>query len=120
MTTATTPATYYAAAVATIADDIVRQLEDGAPYVRHASLAAGGHYFEAVRVYYVDLPARCHPDIPAGVARIALDVSPSNRRRPAHEVRVCFDSPAAIAIHAADDIAHAVLDQIGSAADYPL
>jgi hypothetical protein len=41
--TTTTPATEYAAAVRTVADDIIRQIQDGhAPCRRSITLAAGG------------------------------------------------------------------------------
>lgn len=113
----------YAAAVAAIADDIVRQLEDGtAPARRCPALTAGGYYVEAVRIHYaeifgVSIVGATGGDfaIPSGVARIALDVS--RPRRPAHEVRVCFDPPAAAGIHAAA-IAAAVLERLDPTADY--
>ena len=114
----------YAAAVAAIADDIVRQLEDGdAPARRCPVLTAGGYYVETVRVYYADVigvsivgAAGGDFAIPSGVARVALDVS--RPRRPAHEVRVCFEPPSDAGIHAAADIAAAVLDLLDPTADY--
>jgi len=113
----TTTATTHAAAIREAADDIVRQLEDGqAPHRRSTTLAAGGHYFEAVRVYFADIyPTET---IPRGVARIALDVSPLNARRPAHEVAVYLESPGDGTTYLADDIAAAVLDMIDGTADY--
>lgn len=114
------PATHardYAAAVAAIADDIVRQIEDGtAPVRRCPTLAAGGYYFEAVRVYYADIIGDQAHGIPRGVARVALDVS--RPRRPAHEVRVCFDPPGDGTTYDADEIAAAVLDLLDQTADY--
>lgn len=124
MNATATQARDYAAAVAAIADDIIRQIEDGtAPARRCPALTAGGYYVEAVRIHYaeifgVSIVGATGGDftIPAGVARIALDVS--RPRRPAHEVRVCFDPPAAAGIHAAADIAAAVLELLDPTADY--
>lgn len=122
--TTTTPATQYAAAVAAIADDIIRQIEDGtAPARRCPTLAAGGHYFEAVRVYFTDVIGDQAHGIPRGVARVALDVDRTHGRRYAHEVRVYFDRPAGPCGHAgttqdADEIAAAVLDLLDPTADY--
>lgn len=122
--TTTTPATEYAAAVAAIADDVIRQLEDGdAPRRRVITQAAGGHYFEPVRIFYADLIGDQAHGIPRGVARVALDVERTNGRRYAHEVRIYFDRPAGPCGHVgtaqdADEIAAAVLDRLDSTADY--
>lgn len=132
--TTTTPATDYAAAVAAIADDIVRQLEDGdAPRRRVITQAAGGHYFEPCRIFYADIVGVSVGGsftIPAGVARIALDLDATHARNYAHEVRVCFDPPgdgrspnlarlhAAYVTDMAADIAAAVLDLLDPTADY--
>lgn len=71
-----------------IADDILAAVDDGGlPCRCEPRLSAGGDYFEAVRIYYCD--------IPGGVARIALDVAPVSPRNPAHEVRILLDQPAA-------------------------
>jgi hypothetical protein len=120
--TTTTPATDYAAAVAAIADDIIRQIEDGtAPARRCPVLTAGGYYVEAVRVYYADIVGGPW-GIPSGVARVALDVS--RPRRPAHEVRVCIEpanrtmDATAAAELAGLAIAAAVLDMIDNTAEY--
>jgi hypothetical protein len=110
----TTP---YTTAVHEIADDIIRQMDDGhAPHRRSPTLAAGGYYFESVRVFYADIHGT--DMIPNGVARVALDVSPTNARRPAHEVRVSFDAHDYDAGEAAADIAAAVLDMIDPMAAY--
>ena len=126
MNATATQARDYAAAVAAIADDIVRQLEDGdAPRRRVITQAAGGHYFEPCRIFYADTIGISVADsggssftIPAGVACIAIDLDPSHPRRHANEVRVCFDPPAAEGIHAAADIAAAVLELLDQTADY--
>lgn len=111
--------TNYAAAVAAIADDVLRQLEDGdAPCRRCPTLAAGGHYFEAVRVYFADVAGDHAHGIAGGVARIALDVSPTGGRRPAHEVAVYLEAPGDGTTYDADEIARAVLDRLDSTADY--
>jgi hypothetical protein len=104
---------------AVIADDIIRQLEDGhAPCRRCPTLAAGGYYFESCRVYFADtLPMPDH-GIPAGVARIAIDTRPYRGRYPAHEVRVFLESPGDGSTEAADAIAAAVLDLLDPTADY--
>lgn len=121
---ATTPATSYAAAVAAIADDIVRQLDDGeAPCRRCSTLAAGGYYFEAVRVYFAEVIGDQAHGIPRGVARVALDMERTHGRRFAHEVRVYLDRPAGPCGHAgttqdAEEIAAAVLDLLNPTADY--
>lgn len=118
-TTANETATTYAAAVAAIADDIIRQLDDGcAPCRRCSTLAAGGHYFEAVRVYFADVTGDHEHGIAGGVARIALDVSPTAGRRPAHEVAVYLEAPGDGTTYDADEIARAVLDQLDPTADY--
>lgn len=115
----TTTTTTYADAVAAIADDIIRQIEDGtAPVRRCSTLAAGGHYFEAVRVYYADVTGDHDHGIAGGVARIALDVLPAAGRRPAHEVAVYLQAPGDGTTYTADDIAAAVLDQLDPTADY--
>lgn len=113
----------YADAVREAADDVIRQLEDGAPCQRMRTLAAAGYHFEDVRVYFADVTASPARGLPAGVARVSLDVSPTRGRQPAHEVRV-FLQPVPMPIAArpcakfADDIAAAVLDMIDPTADY--
>jgi len=108
--------TSYTAAVRRLADDVIRQMEDGdAPRRRCTTLAAGGHYFENVRVYYADLAGDQAHGIPRGVVRVALDMS--RPRRPAHEVRVCFDGMTDT-VYDADAIALAVLDMIDNTANY--
>lgn len=111
-----TTTTTYADAIHAAADDVIRQLEDGeSPPRRCPTLAAGGYYFEAVRVFFADVTADHEHGIPAGVARIALDMTP-HRRRPAHEVRILLEDPTTN--DAAHDLAAAVLDMIDSTADY--
>ncbi len=108
--------TNYAAAVRRLADDVIRQMEDGdAPCRRCFTLTAGGYYVETVRTYYADLAGDQAHGIPRGIVRVALDVS--RPRRPAHEVRVCFDGMTDT-VYDADAIALVVLDMIGSTADY--
>jgi hypothetical protein len=120
MTTTTT----YTDAFCEIADDVIRQLEDGAPCERVRTLAAGGYYFEAVRIFYAYLPARPEHGWPAAVARVALDVSPTGGRRPAHEVRVFWDTAGFgeldhyNANQWAADLAGAVLEMLDPTADY--
>lgn len=109
--------TDYAAAVASIADDVIRQIEDGhAPCRRCTTLAAGGYYFETVRVYFADVGRDEAAGIPRGVVRVALDVAPY--RRPAHEVAVFLEAPGDGTTEHADNIANAVLDRLDPTADY--
>jgi hypothetical protein len=110
--------TNYAAAVAAIADDVLRQIEDGdAPCRRCTTLAAGGYYFENVRVYFADVTGDIAAYIPRGVARVALDLSPTAGRRPAHEVAVYLEAPDDTT-YDAEAIARAVLDRLDSTAAY--
>lgn len=114
MTTAT-----YRDAVHAIADDIIRQLDDGhAPARRVTSLAAGGFYFESVRVFYADVCGDASRGLPRGVCRIAIDMDASrnaSRHKRAHEVQVHIDAGSVIA---ADDIANAVADMIDTTQPY--
>lgn len=109
--------TTYADAVRDIAEDIVRQLEDGyAPRRRNTCVSAGGYTIEPTRTFYADVIGG--QTLPRGVARITLDTSPINARRPAHEVSVYLDQDGTDHGEAAADIAAAVLDMIDSTADY--
>jgi hypothetical protein len=111
----TTTATTYADAVREIADDVIRQLEDGhAASRQHNFQTAAGDYLPSVRVFFADFTAEPEHGIPAGVARVALDLAPY--RRPANEVRVLLEAPTTNG--AAHDIAAAVLDMIDHTADY--
>ncbi len=113
----TTPATEYAAAVRAIADDIVRQIEDGhAPHRQYNYQAASGDHLPSVRVYFADIAAEPAHGIPAGVVRVAIDLAPY--RRPAHEVRVFPDPTTGRRAGVAADIAAAVLDMIDNTAEY--
>jgi hypothetical protein len=110
-------ATDYFSAVAAVAEDIVRQIEDGtAPARRCPVLTAGGYYVEEVRIFYADIIGGGPFQMPAGVARVALDVG--RPRRPSHEVRVCLDPPGDGTTYDADQIAAAVLARLDSTADY--
>ena len=89
-----------------IAEDVLIAIDDGGlPCRREPRLSAGGDYFEAVRIYYCD--------IPGGVARIALDVAPLSPRNPAHEVRILLDHPAPVGV--TEEAAAIVVDAIGCA-----
>ena len=110
--------TNYTRAVRMIADDIVRQIEDDhAPSRTYSRMTAGGDVVDTVRVFFADLPHNWHPAIPAGAARVALDLDPCSRR-PAHECRVMFDAHDYDAGEAAADIAAAVLELIDNTAAY--
>ena len=100
-----------------MADDVIRQMVDGtAPHRTYNAQAADGSHRPQVRIFFADLPRLYRTSIPEGVARVALDLDPVRARRPAHEVQVYFERPAADGVAAA--IAAAVLDQIDNTADY--
>jgi hypothetical protein len=118
----TTTATTYADAVREIAEDVIRQMIDGeAPDRQHNYQAANGDHYPSARVFFADITANHEHGIPAGVARVSLDLA--GWRWPTHEVRVFLQPvPMPIAARAcakfADDIAAAVLDMIDNTADY--
>jgi hypothetical protein len=111
--------TAYRDAVNAIADDIIRQLDDGdAPARRVTTLAAGGFYFESVRVFYADICGDASRGLPRGVCRIAIDMDAARNASPrkrAHEVQAHVDAGSVIA---ADDIANAVADMIDTTQPY--
>jgi len=119
-----TTTTSYADAVRDAAEDVIRQMIDGeAPDRQHNYQAANGDHYPNVRVYFADICASPAHGIPAGAARVAIDVSPTRGWQPSHEVRVFLQPvPMPIAARAcakfADDIAAAVLDMIDNTADY--
>jgi hypothetical protein len=89
-----------------LATDILDSIADRWPLAcrRETRMSAAGLYFEAVRVYYCD--------IPGGVARIALDVAPLSPRNPAHEVRIVLDPPAPAGV--TEEAAAIVVDALGN------
>lgn len=110
--------TDYTRAVRYIADSVCAQIEDGhAPHRQYNAQSADGAYRPSVRVYFADIPYRAHPTIPGGCVRVALDMDATRARWPIHEARVFFEPHDYDAGEAAADIAAAVLDQIGSAAE---
>ena len=115
MTTTTT----YADAVRDAAEDVIRQMIDGeAPDRQHNYQAANGDHYPCVRVYFADIYASPAHGIPAGVARVVIDVSPTRGRQPAHEVRVFLDPAPVCPVDIADDLAAAVLEMLDPTADY--
>lgn len=116
----TTETMTYAEAVQAIADDVLRQIEDGhAPHRTHNAQSAAGDYFPVVRIYFADVPHRWHPSIPAGVVRVAFDLAPISPLHPAHEAQVFFEQTVnAQPWRAAEAIAAAVLERIDDTADY--
>ncbi len=117
----------YTDAIAEIAADIVRQMIDQHAASRaHANLTAGGAWFHELQIFYCDFPARPDAGIPAGIVRVAMDAAPRGRQ-PANEARVFLEPQsgprrALDAAVAANDIAAAVLDELGAtdAHDYAI
>jgi hypothetical protein len=109
----------YTRAVLAIANDIIRQMDDGHAAARtYTTWCADGVYRDSARIYYADLPHRWHKMIPAGVARVAIDLDPTHASRPDHECRVCFDAHDYDAGEAAADIGRAVLDLVSRGEAY--
>lgn len=108
----------YREAVQYIADSVCAQIEDGhAPHRQYNAQCADGSHMPSVRVYFCDIPYRVCDTIPGGAVRVAIDLDATRARWPVHEARVFFERHDYDAGEAADDIAAAVLDQIGSTAD---
>jgi hypothetical protein len=111
--------TDYSRAVLAIANDIVRQMDDGHAATRtYTSWCADGVHRDSARIFYADLPHRWHNAIPSGVARVALDLDPTHAGRPDNECRIAFDAHGYDAGEAAADIARAVLDLVARADAY--
>ena len=111
--------TDYSRAVLAIANDIIRQMDDGHAAARtYTTWCADGIYRDSARIFYADLPHRWHYAIPSGVARVALDLDPTHASRPDNECRVTFDAHGYDAGEAAADIARAVLDLVARADAY--
>lgn len=111
--------TDYSRAVLAIANDIVRQMDDGHAATRtYTSWCADGIHRDSARIFYADLPHRWHCAIPSGIARVALDLDPTHASRPDNECRITFDVHHYNAGEAADDISRAVLDLVARADAY--
>jgi hypothetical protein len=109
----------YADVVRDAAEDVIRQMIDGgAPSRQHNYRAANGDHYPSVRVYFADIYAIPAHGIPAGVARVVIDVSPTRGRQPAHEVDVFLDPAPACPVDIAADLAGAVLEMLDPTADY--